>query len=398
MSGRPHSLAPRSRGTSRGPGPARRFLWPALAAICVLTIVGEIAYAIGPHVEDMARLLGGGRALLSGQPPGRLLAVYPPSSVVQYLPLAMLPIGVAEFLTRLATACILVWMVASFGRDDDGRIEPWALVLLVSPPAINAVRLDQFNAALALFALIVAWRLLRSGRPLLAGLVAGIAATRPLNALPVGLGLIGAAGRGQRLRLLAGSTAFVGMTLAASFAWDPNLFRDIVTTSEHRSLVGVVGFMRTEFGVIGVCVWLVIVGMLCMTLSNGLRDRPRDAFVLVLAVSTFAVHLGGPYAALFALPAVARLAATVSPWWAVATTLGYATLVTVASPLTLAWAIHGDVVFALVLAPLGFAAASVSLVYGRMRVPERALTLAPQPLLVSVSEDGRFALGDGVVA
>jgi Glycosyltransferase family 87 len=346
----------------------------------VLTIVGQIAYAIAPHVEDMARLLGGGRAMLSGQPPGGLLAVYPPSSVVQYLPLAMLPVGVAEFLTRVATACILIWMVASFGRDDDGRIEPWALVLLVSPPAINAVRLDQFNAALALLVLIVAWRLLRSGRPLLAGLVAGVAATRPLNAIPVGLGLIGAAGRGQRLRLLAGGTAFVGITLAASFAWDPNLFRDIVTTSEHRSLVGVVGFMRTEFGVVGVCVWLVVVGILCTTLSNGLRDRPRDAFVLVLAVSTFAVHLGGPYAAIFVLPAVARLAATVSPWWAVATTLGYASLVTVASPLTLAWAMHTDVVFALVMAPLAFAAASVSLVYGRRQVPERALTLAPNPL------------------
>jgi Glycosyltransferase family 87 len=381
MRGRPHFLVPRSSGTSRRPSTARRLLWPALAAICVLTIVGEIAYAIAPHVQDMARLLGGGRAMLSGQPPGGLLAAYPPSSVVQYLPLAMLPVGVAEFLTRLATACILIWMVASFGRDDDGRIEPWSLVLLVSPPAINAVRLDQFNAALALLALILAWRLLRSGRPLLAGLVAGIAATRPLNAIPVGLGLIGAAGRGQRLRLLAGGTAFVGMTLAASFAWDPNLFRDIVTTSEHRSLVGVVGFMRTEFGVLGVCVWLVVVGMLCMTLSNGLRDRPRDAFVLVLAVSTFAVHLGGPYAAIFALPAVARLAATVSPWWAVATTLGYASLVTVASPLTSAWGMHTDVVLALVIAPLAFAAASVSLVYTRKRVPERALTLAPHPLL-----------------
>jgi hypothetical protein len=346
----------------------------------------------------MARLLGGGRALLSGEPPGRLLAIYPPSSVVQYLPLAMLPVGVAEFLTRLATACILVWMVASFGRDDDGRIEPWSLVLLVSPPAINAVRLDQFNAALALLALIVAWHLLRSGRPLLAGLVAGIAATRPFTAIPVGLGLIGAAGRGQRVRLLAGGTAFVGMTLAAAFVWDPNLFRDIVSTSEHRSLVGPVGFVRTEFGIVGVCVWLGLVGLLCMTLSNGFRDRPRDAFVVVLAVSTFAVHLGGPYVAIFALPAVARLAATVSPWWAVATTLGYASLVTVASPLTSAWALHGDVVFALVMAPLAFAAAATWLVYQRRRLPERALTLAPYPLLASASEDSRFALGDGVVA
>jgi len=345
----------------------------------------------------MARLLGGGRALLSGQPPpGRLLAVYPPSSVVQYLPLAMLPVGVAEFLTRLATACILVWMVASFGRDDDGRIEPWSLVLLVSPPAINAVRLDQFNAALALFALIVAWHLLRSGRPLLAGLVAGIAATRPLSAVPIGLGLIGAAGRGQRVRLLAGGMAFVGMTLAAGVAWDPNLFRDIVTTSEHRSLVGLVGFMRTEFGMVGVCVWLALVGLLCMTLSNGLRDRPRDAFVLVLAVSTFAVHLGGPYAAIFVLPALARLAATVSPWWAVATTLSYAALVTLASPLTLAWAIHGDVVFALVMAPLAFAAAATWLVYQRRRLPERALSMAPHPLLARAAEDNRFAVGEAI--
>lgn len=63
--------------------------------------------------------------------------------------------------------------------------------------------------------------------------------------------------------------------------------------------------------------------------------------------------------------------------WAGATTLGYASLVTVASPLTLAWAIHDDVVFALVLAPLAFAAAAVSLVYGRRQLRERSLILAP---------------------
>jgi len=373
-------------------------MWLALAAIVVLTIVGEFAYAFAPHVDDMARLLAGGRALLSGQPPGGLLSVYPPSSAVQYLPLALLPVGVAELLTRLATASILVWMVMTFGRDDAGRIEPWSFVLLVSPPAINAVRLDQFNAALTLLALIVAWRLLRSGRPLLAGLVAGIAMTRPLNAIPVGMGLTGGAGPGQRMRLLVGGTAFVGMTLALAFAWDTQVFRDIVTTGEHRSLVGIVGYLRSEFGIVGVGVWLGVVALLCWIVSNGLRDRPRDAFVVVLAVSTIAVHLGGPYVAIFAIPAVARLAATLSPWWAVTTTLVYAALLVVASSLTSGWVIHGDMVVALVLAPMAFGAATVSLVFGGNRLSERVRTKMPRRAAMSEAEDSRIALREGNVA
>jgi Glycosyltransferase family 87 len=396
-----HWMTGRSRlrtRLSRGPGAAGRALWLALAAIGLLTVVGEIAYVFAPHVDDMARLLGGGRAFLAGQPPGHVLAVYPPSSVVQYLPLALLPVGVAQLVTRLATASILVWMVTIFGRNDDGRIEPWSLVLLVSPPAINAVRLDQFNAALALLALIVAWRLLVSGRPLLAGLVAGIAMTRPLNALPVGMGLTGGARRGQRWRLLVGATAFVGMTLAVAFVWDPHLFRDIVSTSEHRSLVGIVGYLRSEFGIVGVGVWLGVVALLCWIVSNGLRDRPRDAFVVVLALSTIAVHLGGPYVAIFALPAVARLAATVSPWWAVTTTMGYAALLVAASPLTSGWVTHSDIVFAFVLAPLALAAATVWLVYGRNRLPERALTEGRRRGALSGAEDGRVALREGSIA
>jgi Glycosyltransferase family 87 len=383
MRGWLHLFTSRSGIRSQGSGASRRALWVALAAICVLSVVGEIAYAFGPHIDDMARLLGGGRELLSGQPPGYLLAAYPPSSVVQYLPLALLPIGLAEFLTRLATAGILCWMVAAFGRDDDGRIEPWSLVLLVSPPAINAVRLDQFNAALALLALIVAWRLLQSGRPVLAGLVAGVAMTRPLNAIPIGVGLTGAAGRGQTARLLVGGTAFVGMTLAVAFAWDGNLFRDILTTSEHRSLVGVVGFMRSEFGVAGVTVWLAVVALLCWSVAKGLRDRPRDAFVVVLAVSTVAVHLGGPYVAIFVLPALARLAATVSPWWAVAPTVAYAALLAAASTLTASWVFHGEIAVALVLAPLAFAGAAVWLVYARTPLPERALARATRQAALS---------------
>lgn len=345
-----------------GDGARRGRLWLALAAALLLTAVAQAETTMGSHINDMARLLGGAQALLGGRPPGAVLAAYPASSVVQYVPLSLLPVDMSAVLTRLASALILVWAVVTFGRRLTGRWEPWSLALLLSPPAIDVVRLNQFNTAVALLTLIVGWRLLRSGRPLLGGLVAGLAMTRPFNALPAGAGLAGTAGGSKAARLLLGSLACFGTTVLVAIAWDHNFVHDLVATSAQRPLVGLAGTIRANFGLAGVFVMLAATTMLCWVIAAGRRDRPLDAFLASLALSGLIVHVGGPYVAVFALPGLARLAATTSRWWAVGATLAYAAL-QAAVPLTSGLALHGDVTLAFVLAPLALAAVPLALMY-----------------------------------
>lgn len=324
----------------------------------------------------MARLVRGGQALLSGQPPGDVLAVYPPSSVVQYVPLSLLPGSLAGVLTRLGCVVILVWTVQTFGRSPEGRLQPWSLALLISPPAIDLVRIDQFNTALALLALVLAWRFLRNGRPLLAGLIAGIAMTRPLNAIPAGIALTGGRTRRQALGLLLGGLAFVGMTVVVACMWDGNMLHDVLTTGAHRPLVGIVGVVRSAFGIVGVAVMLAVVATLCWIVSAARRDRPLDAFVVALAISGLAVHVGGPYVAVFALPGLARLAATASPWWAVSTAFVYSALLA-AVPLTSGWASGWAVQLAFTLTPLVLAWLPLWLLYRPRSAAERGFKHEP---------------------
>ena len=351
-----------------------RALWLALGATFLATLLGLLVMPVAPHIDDMARLLRGAHSLVAGQAPGDLLAAYPPSSAVQYVPLALLPPGVTEVLLRCASAAILVWVVVAFGRDKRGRLQPWSLVLLISPPAIQLVRIDQFNTALALLTLVVAYRLLHSRKRFLAGLVAGISMSRPLGAVPVIFGLFRGEDRRHALGFGLGILLFFGMTLGVAFAWDHNLVHDILVASHRRPLVGLVGVMRFEFGLTGVLVLMAMVGVLCYMISTARRDRPLDAFVVILAISCVGVHFGGPYVAVFALPGLARLTALVSPWWAVITTLAYAALLDVASQ-TAAWGLHPSVQLAFIFAPLLVALLPLWLLYRPLATTTRTVSL-----------------------
>ena len=347
-----------------------------LAAACVATLLAVVVVPVAAHVDDMRRLLHGARSLADGNPPGDLLAAYPPSSAVQYLPLALLPSALTEVLLRVASAAILAWVVVLFGRDDSGRLQPWSLVLLISPPAIELIRIDQFNTALALLTLVVAYRLLRSEKRLLAGLVAGLSMSRPLGAVPVIAGLFRGEGRRHALGFGIGVLIFVGMTLGVAFVWDHNLVHDILVAGIRRPLVGLVGVMRFEFGLVGVLVLLTMVGVLCYMIAAARRDRPRDAFVVILAVSCIGVHFGGPYVAVFALPGLARLAAVASPWWAVGTTLVYAALLDVASLTTDLGSSQG-IGLAVIFAPLMVAVLPLWLLYRPLGATKRTVALEP---------------------
>ena len=337
-------------------------LWLALAITLVLTEAGQLTALMGPHVNDMTRLLDGGRALLSGGPPGAVLAAYPPSSVVQFAPLALLPADVAAVLTRIACALILAWMVVTFGRSTTGRFAPWSLVLLLSPPAVELVRIDQFNTALSLLAVILAWRLLRAGRPVLAGLVGGLAMTRPFNAVPAGAGLAGTVGGSRAWRLLLGCAACFGTTVVVAMAWDHSFVSDVLRTGAQRPMVGLAGTIRSYFGVTGVFVMLCATTMLCWVISADRRHRPLDAFLVCLALSGLIVHVGGPYVAVFALPGLARLTAVLSPWWSVGFTVAYAALLA-AVTLTSGWAVNADLTLVFTLAPLVVAVVPLALMY-----------------------------------
>lgn len=323
----------------------------ALVAVMAVTVVGQAFTPFAQHPEDMRRLLNGAQSLISGRPPGELLLVYPASSAVQYVPLALLPRGVTEIMLRIVCAALLVWIVASFARDDRGRLQPWALVLLVSPPVIDVLRLDQFNTTLALAALVVANRLLSSRRPFVAGLAAGVSMSRPFAAAPVIAGVLGG-GRRTAVRMAVGIVLFVGMTVGVAFAWDHALLHDIATTGAHRPLVGPIAFIRAHLGLSGAIVAVALIGVLCALINRAGRDRPVDAFAAMLAISCLGVHLGGPYVAVFALPGLARLAATMSPWWAVGTTLAYEALVLAAVDPAAFGAIGPFVTGAFVRAPL----------------------------------------------
>jgi len=358
-------------------------LWVVLAAACVATLLAAVVVPVAPHVDDMRRLLSGARSLVEGKPPGDLLAAYPPSSAVQYLPLALLPSGLTEVLLRVASAAILVWVVVTFGRDDSGRLHPWSLVLLISPPAIELVRIDQFNTALALLTLVVAYRLIHSEKRFLAGLVAGVSMSRPLGAVPVIAGLFRGEGRRHALGFGLGVLIFVGMTLGVAFVWDHNLVHDILVAGVRRPLVGLVGVMRFEFGLVGVLVLLTMVGVLCNMIAAARRDRPRDAFVVILAISCIGVHFGGPYVAVFALPGLARLTAVASPWWAVGTTFVYAALLDVAS-LTTEFGSGQGISLAVIFAPLMVAVLPLWLLYRPLGATERTLT--PELTLPAAAE------------
>lgn len=347
-------------------------LWLGLAAACVLTVVGEVTLPFAGNADDMRRLWTGAHALLTGQPPGDLLAVYPPSSAVQYVPLALLPHGFAVFLMRAACAAILVWVVAGFARDEHGRVQWWAFALLLSPPAISLVRLDQFNAALALFALVLGQRLLHSERSGVAGVVAALSMSRPLAAVPVLVGMLRGIAPRRAFGFAAGAFAFFGATVLVAFVWDHHLVHDVIVAGARRPLVGLVGIMRFEFGFLGVALLITMVGLLCWMLAGTRRDRPVDSFVIMLAVSCIGVHFGGPYVAVFALPGLARLAAVASPWWAVGTSLGYAGLVEL-SALAQQWAIGSDVSLALTLTPLLIAVLPLWLFYRRIDGTERVI-------------------------
>lgn len=339
-----------------------RALWAAVVAIVLLTVVGQVLLPFAPRVDDMNRLLTGAHSLVIGRPPGDLLSVYPATAAVQYVPLGLLPRDAVEVGLRIACVALLAWIVVAFGRGDGGRLRPWSLVLLLSPPVIDAVRIDQFNTVLALCALVVANRLLASRRSLIAGLVAGVAMARPFASAPVIAGVLGGTGGRARLRMAAGAAAVVGLTVGVAFAWDHSLIHDIAATSGKRWLQGPIALIRSDFGVSGLIVALAVTGILCALVTRAGSNRPLDAFVATLAISCIGVHLGGPYVAVFTLPGLARLAATVSPWWSVATTLGYAALTAASVPA--ATAVLGQVPqVAFILAPLLLAFLPLWLLY-----------------------------------
>lgn len=359
-----------------------RWLWVAAGAILAVTVVGQLLVPFAQHAEDMRRLLAGASSLISGRPPGELLLVYPASSAVQYVPLAILPRGVTEIVLRIACAAMLAWIVAGFARDDRGRVQPWALLLLVSPPVLDLIRLDQFNTALALFTLVIANGLLSSRRPLLAGLAAGVSMSRPFAAAPVIAGMVGGAHRGA-VRMAVGTVVFVGMTVGVAFAWDPSLLHDIAATGSHRPLVGPIGLIRADFGLSGVIVTLAVISILCALINRARTERPVDAFAATLAISCLGVHLGGPYVAVFALPGLARLAATVSPRWAVGTTLAYAALAAAGAMPSAFGPLAPAVTAGFVMAPLLCAVLPLWLLYRPLAVARAGRGVEPLSLPVA---------------
>ncbi len=135
--------------------------------------------------------------------------VYPPTFLVLVLPLALVSLGVGWVLFQAGTAALL----AAALRLEDRRLIP---LVLLSPAAALSVASGQ-NAFL-IAALLVGGFSLLGPRPILAGMILGLATVKPQFWLMVPIALVA----GRHWRALAGAALSASILVLASlvlFGW-----------------------------------------------------------------------------------------------------------------------------------------------------------------------------------
>jgi Glycosyltransferase family 87 len=267
--------------------------------------------------EDLEPNLRAATALAHGQSSypwygDSVILGYAPQYTVMLAPLAVLPLGIAEVVTRLLALVLIAAIVAAWARGPDGEVPTWALVFLVSLPVVSLLRLDQMMSVVGLAALTVAIWAQRRDRWLVVGLALAVGLSRTTNALPVlVMVVISAWGRpAQLLRAVAGIAVVIAPLTVMAYVWDPNWVADYLHNLSVYNLVGPVKLARALMGFSGPFLLEAVVCALAGLLAW--RDRGRaldlDRAALALSLGVLSTIISTYYVAIYAMPALIRLA------------------------------------------------------------------------------------------
>jgi hypothetical protein len=231
--------------------------------------------------------------------------------------------------TRLLALVLMAAVVFAWARGPDGEVPACALVFLVSLSVVSLVRLDQMMSVVGLAALTVAIWAQRRDRWFVIGLALAVGLSRMTNALPI-LVMVAISGWGrpaQLLRAVAGIAVVLAPLTVVAYVWDPNWVADYVHNLSVYNLVGPVKLARALMGFSGPLLLEAVVCALAGLLAWRERGRPLDLDRAALALSLGALSaiISTYYLAIYALPALIRLArrpgfgglpwvATAAPW------------------------------------------------------------------------------------
>jgi arabinofuranan 3-O-arabinosyltransferase len=145
---------------------------------------GYLAPLAATHAGGAAALVAAGRE--SWQPIKQQLggALYPPINAYLYAPLGLLPPRLAYRLMQTFDLALLFAIAVLVQRISGGRVwwEVAAILLMGFPGFSGAFNLAQ-NTLFSVFLLVLGWRQLQVGRPVLAGVVWGLMAFKPVWAV-----------------------------------------------------------------------------------------------------------------------------------------------------------------------------------------------------------------------
>jgi hypothetical protein len=247
------------------------------------------------------------RGLLGGAGAGNYAIgaanAYPLPFELLFVPIGLLNAPAVAIVGRLAALILIgagLWLWC--------RNQRWGLLpALLSLPAAEAVLSDHLMSAVGLFALSLAVWAHGRNRWVLAGAALGLGGIRFANALPLVLILFLSGRRTwSRIgRMLAGGLAVVVPLTVAAFMLDPIWPSDYLRNLAVYGMSGMSQFASLRWGGLGEAGLLVGIAVGGAAIARG---RGRDGLSIALAASVVAAPMQGPYAAIFALPALVRLA------------------------------------------------------------------------------------------
>jgi hypothetical protein len=316
----------------------------ALAGLSVLALTGQLilnqAAATIARAEGTARglftfgfdfnplwlldryfTLGHGFALWYG----KISNPYPPPHEVFFAPFSYLPRNVAQVVTIVLTAVVMVatlWLWSRLGERVRVGLRSGMWPLLLSAPVLAVVVVDQFQTAFALGALSLALWAQRRNLWWLVGPAAALGVIRVPNALPVlAMLLVGGWGKPKQLGIaVLTATAVMAPLVAVSFLWDPSWPSHYVEGIAYYPSNGLPKVAGGQLGYQGLAL-LALASCLCAVwLVRRNAGRPLDPgrSALGMALSVVVAPLGGFYSAIFVLPALVQLGLrgrfAVVPW------------------------------------------------------------------------------------
>jgi len=319
---------------------ARRDVVVGVAITAFLALLGSTAVSrwlpLSPSKrgDDVGRFWLASHSLLAGTHlfpyrPGFGPFFHPAPYIVLTLPLGLLTASIAATVAQVASAVLLVVVIAAWGWN--GLRVPWtAWALVISLPVVVAVYLANLPTAIGFTGLTAAVWAQRRGAWWLVGLAIAMALIRPANALPV-IAMLVASGWNNRRALpaaaLSGLAVLLPLTIVTT-AWDHSWAGDyLAMLGEYPA--GIEALLGRVYGPLGV---VLLESLACVLAIYWVRrdvGRPidLDRAAAVLAMTVLVAPLTAAYAAVFAIPGLVRVSArqgmggisplaTIIPWLA----------------------------------------------------------------------------------